>query len=79
MKLVLAEPALRSRLWEHQLADQQAILEAFEPAERTFDLEVVVSAVHAASTIALINWATNNANEELPTVLARAFQALRAL
>lgn len=79
MQLMLSVPDLRARLWESQLANQQAILDAFESAERSFDLEVTINAVYAASTTALIAWASGNASQRLSAVLTRAFTALRQL
>jgi AcrR family transcriptional regulator len=76
MRLVLGVPALRARLWENQLGNQQVILDAFDPEEQTFELMVVISAVYAASTTAIITWASNNGTNELPELLAQAFAAL---
>jgi AcrR family transcriptional regulator len=79
MRLVLNVPALRARLWENQLVDQKMILDAFDEKERTFELEIAIGAVYTASTTALIAWASNDGQQELPALLARAFNTLQHL
>jgi hypothetical protein len=76
---VLNVPALRARLWENQLVDQKMILDAFDEKERTFELEIAIGAVYTASTTALIAWASNDGQQELPALLARAFNTLQHL
>jgi hypothetical protein len=76
---VLNVPALRARLWENQLVDQKMILEAFDENERTFELEIAIGVVYAASTTALIAWASSDGRQELPALLARAFNTVQHL
>ena len=79
LRLMLGVPALRARLWENQLDGQRGIVEAFAPQERTFELDVTISAVYAATTTALIAWAEAAGKESVESVLSRAFALIRHL
>lgn len=81
-KLIVATPALRARLWGHQMAIQQLILEALgagqDDPRPSFQDRVTVAACLAAATTAVLAWVEGNGAPELPDLIEQAFDALPA-
>jgi AcrR family transcriptional regulator len=79
-KLVVSTPALRERLWAHQIATQQLILQALSASQDdphpSFQDRVTVAACLAAATTAVLTWVENDGTPELPDLIEQAFDAL---
>jgi AcrR family transcriptional regulator len=80
LRLVLATPALRSRLWDNQYTTQKVIVETLRgtapDADWEFRLWVSAGACLAAASAALIHWATQDGQGDPSTLLARALAVL---
>ena len=74
-KLIVSTPALRERLWAHQMATQQLILQALGH-HPSFQTRVIVAACLAAATTAVLTWVENNGTPELPDLIDQAFETL---
>jgi AcrR family transcriptional regulator len=82
-KLIVSTPALRERLWAHQIATQELILRALDAdahdPQAGFRARVTVAACLAAATTAILAWVENDGNPEapeLPDLIDQAFDAL---
>jgi AcrR family transcriptional regulator len=79
-KLVVSTPALRERLWAHQIATQQLILQALSASQDdpqpSFQDRVTVAACLAAATTAVLTWVENDGTPELPELIEQAFDTL---
>jgi AcrR family transcriptional regulator len=79
-KLVVSTPALRERLWAHQIATQQLILQALtasqDDPQPSFQDRVTVAACLAAATTAVLTWVENDGTPELPELIEQAFDTL---
>jgi AcrR family transcriptional regulator len=79
-KLIVSTPALRERLWAHQITTQQLILQALEADQDdphpSFQDRVTVAACLAAATTAILAWVENDGTPELPDLIEQAFDAL---
>jgi AcrR family transcriptional regulator len=79
-KLIVSTPALRERLWAHQIASQQLILQALQGDQDnphpSFQDRVIVAACLAAATTAILAWVENDGTPELPDLIEQAFDAL---
>ena len=79
-KLIVSTPALRERLWAHQIATQQLILQALESDQDdphpSFQDRVTVAACLAAATTAILAWVENDGTPELPDLVEQAFDTL---
>ena len=79
-KLIVSTPALRERLWAHQIATQQLILQALEAGQDdshpSFQDRVTVAACLAAATTAILAWVENDGTPELPDLVEQAFDTL---
>jgi AcrR family transcriptional regulator len=79
-KLVVSTPALRERLWAHQIATQQLILQALSASQDdphpSFQDRVTVAACLAAATTAVLTWVENDGTPELPDLIEQAFDTL---
>jgi AcrR family transcriptional regulator len=79
-KLVVSTPALRERLWAHQIATQQLILQALSASQDdphpSFQDRVTVAACLAAATTAVLTWVEDDGTPELPDLIEQAFDAL---
>ena len=82
-KLIISTPALRERLWAHQVATQQLILEALSTGQHdprpSFNDKVTVAACLAAVTTAILTWVEDDGASELPDLIGQAFDILEAL
>jgi AcrR family transcriptional regulator len=82
-KLIVSTPALRERLWAHQIATQQLILQALQAGQDdqhpTFQDRVTVAACLAATTTAVLAWVENDGIPELPDLIEQAFDTLTRL
>jgi AcrR family transcriptional regulator len=80
MRLIVATPQLRARLWEQQVETERYWTDALtadaHPASQ-FTLRVVVAACLAGITVALLTWAEDDGRAELPDLFDAAFIALR--
>lgn len=74
MRLVIATPALRARLWEEQAQTLGLVLDAL--GHDTFETRAVASALIAAASTAILAWADGGGRESLPGMVDRAFRAL---
>lgn len=80
MRLVVATPQLRARLWEQQVETERSWTDALTPGAHPaalFALRVVVAACLAGITVALLAWAEDDGRAELPDLFDAAFIALR--
>jgi AcrR family transcriptional regulator len=77
-KLIVSTPVLRDRLWSHQIATQQLILQALgEDGEQpSFQDRVTVAACLAAASTAILTWVENDGTPELPDLIEQAFDTL---
>jgi AcrR family transcriptional regulator len=79
-KLIVSTSALRERLWAHQIATQQLILQALSASDDdqhpSFQDRVIVAACLAAATTAILAWVENDGTPELPDLIEQAFDAL---
>ena len=79
-KLIVSTPVLRERLWAHQIATQQLILQALSASQDdqhpSFQDRVTVAACLAAATTAVLAWVENDGTPELPDLIEQAFDAL---
>ncbi len=79
-KLIVSTPALRERLWAHQIATQQLILQALGAGQRdprpSFQARVTVAACLAAASTAVLTWVENDGTPELPDLIEQAFDTL---
>jgi AcrR family transcriptional regulator len=80
LRLVLATPALRSRLWDNQYATQKVIVETLREdppdADREFRLWVTAGACLAAASAALVHWVGHDGQGDPGALLARALTVL---
>ena len=80
IKLIVATPALRDRLWADQLATQQLILHALSAGQDdqrpSFQARVTVAACLAAASTALLTWVEGDGTPELPDLIGQAFDTL---
>jgi AcrR family transcriptional regulator len=81
VKLIVATPALRDRLWADQIATQQLILQALsagqdEQQSPSFQARVTVAACLAAASTAILTWVESDGTPELPDLMAQAFDTL---
>ena len=80
VKLIVATPALRDRLWADQIATQQLILQALSAGQDeqrpSFQTRVTVAACLAAASTAILTWVESDGTPELPDLMAQAFDAL---
>ncbi|MFG2761580.1 TetR/AcrR family transcriptional regulator [Streptomyces wuyuanensis] len=79
-RLILTTPALRARLWENQHTTERMLATAL--ASRSgqvpdLQLRVLVSAALAALTTTLAIWVEGDGEAHLPTLVDKAFLALR--
>jgi AcrR family transcriptional regulator len=79
-KLIVSTPALRERLWAHQVATQQLILQALSSGQPdphpSFQDQVTVAACLAAASTAILAWVENDGTPELPDLIEQAFDTL---
>jgi AcrR family transcriptional regulator len=79
-KLIVATPALRERLWAHQVATQELILQALTAGQDdphpSFGDRVTVAACLAAASTAILAWVENDGTPDLPDLMEQAFDAL---
>ncbi|PJE97287.1 TetR family transcriptional regulator [Streptomyces carminius] len=79
-RLILTTPALRARLWDNQYATERLFAQALatrRPEADVLRIRVLAAAALAALNIALIVWVDSQGAEDLPTLVDRAFEALR--
>jgi len=80
VKLIVATPALRDRLWADQIATQQLILQALSAGQDeqrpSFQTRVTVAACLAAASTAILTWVESDGTPELPDLMAQAFDTL---
>jgi hypothetical protein len=79
IKLIVATPALRDRLWADQIATQQLILQALSAGQDgrpSFQTRVTVAACLAAASTAILTWVESDGTPELPDLIAEAFDTL---
>jgi len=76
MRLVIATPSLRARLWEEQSHTLELLLKAL--GHDSFETRAVASALIAAASTAILTWAEDDGVESLPTMVSRAFAAVQA-
>jgi AcrR family transcriptional regulator len=80
VKLIVATPALRDRLWADQIATQQLILQALSAGQDeqrpSFPTRVTVAACLAAASTAILTWVESDGTPELPDLMAQAFDTL---
>lgn len=80
VKLIVATPALRDRLWADQIATQQLILQALSAGQDgqlpSFQTRVTVAACLAAASTAILTWVEGDGTPELPDLIAEAFDTL---
>ena len=83
VKLIVATPALRDRLWADQIATQQLILQALSAGQNdqrpSFQTRVTVAACLAAASTAILTWVESDGTPELPDLMAEAFDTLADL
>jgi AcrR family transcriptional regulator len=76
-QFVVSTPALRDRLWAHQIATQRLILQALSPgAPPSFRDQVTVAACLAAASTAILAWVENDGAPDLPDLMDEAFDTL---
>ncbi len=82
-KLIVSTPALRERLWAHQVATQQLILQALSASQHdphpSLQDKVTVAACLAAASTAILTWVDNDGTPELPDLMEQAFDTLTRL
>lgn len=75
-KLIFSTPALRSRMWEQQLALEQAagpaVAERLGLAPDDLGVRVVVAAFFAAFMVAVDHWQQHDGHEDLRSLLDAA-------
>lgn len=80
VKLIVATPVLRDRLWADQIATQQLILQALgagqDEQRPSFQTRVTVAACLAAASTAILTWVESDGALELPDLMAEAFDTL---
>ena len=80
VKLIVATPALRDRLWADQIATQQLILQALSAGQGdqhpSFQTRVTVAACLAAASTAILTWVESDGTPELPDLIVQAFDTL---
>lgn len=80
IKLIVATPALRDRLWADQIATQQLILQALSAGQDdprpAFRTRVTVAACLAAASTAILTWVESDGTSELPELIVQAFDTL---
>ncbi|MGH3607749.1 MAG: hypothetical protein ACRDRD_06630, partial [Pseudonocardiaceae bacterium] len=84
-KLVFSTPALRARMANNQYATERLFAESLaarghaagDHPEITLELRVQAAAALAAVTVALSAWVQSEGADQLPTLVDRAFHALR--
>lgn len=80
LRLVLATPALRARLWDSQYATQRVIVETLRgdppDADREFHLWVSAGACLAAASAALVHWVAQDGQGDPSALLERALAML---
>ncbi|MGH3602259.1 MAG: TetR/AcrR family transcriptional regulator [Pseudonocardiaceae bacterium] len=84
-KLVFSTPALRARMANNQYATERLFAESLaarghaagDHPEITLELRVQAAAALAAVTVALSAWVQSDGAYQLPTLVDRAFHALR--
>lgn len=80
LRLVLATPALRARLWDNQYTTQKVIVETLRGTapdpDWEFRLWVSAGACLAAASAALMHWVAQDGREDPTAVLTRALAAL---
>ncbi|MGA9312112.1 MAG: TetR family transcriptional regulator [Pseudonocardiaceae bacterium] len=84
-KLIFSTPALRARMADNQYATERLLAESLaargdaagDHPEITLELRVQAAAALAAVTVALGAWAQSDGADQLPTLVDRAFHALR--
>jgi AcrR family transcriptional regulator len=74
MKLVIATPALRARLWEEQAQTLRLVLDAL--GHDSFETRAVATALIATASTAVLAWAEAGGRESLPAMVDRAFRAV---
>jgi AcrR family transcriptional regulator len=74
MRLVVATPALRARLWEEQAQTLRLVLDAL--GHDSFETRAVASALIAAASMAILAWAEGGGRSSLSETVDRAFRAL---
>jgi AcrR family transcriptional regulator len=74
MRLVIATPALRARLWEEQMQTQRLLLDAL--GDDSLESRAVASALIAAASTAILAWAEAGGRESLAGMVDRAFAAV---
>jgi AcrR family transcriptional regulator len=76
-KLIVSTPALRDRLWAHQIATQQLILQALSAdSPPSFQEKVTVAACLAAASTAILTWVEDDGTPDLPDLIEQAFDTL---
>jgi AcrR family transcriptional regulator len=76
MRLVIATPALRARLWEEQAQTLRLVLGAL--GHDSFETRAVASALIAAASTAILAWAEGGGRASLAGMVDRAFGAVVA-
>ncbi len=80
LRLVLATPALRARLWDNQYATQQAIVAALREeatdSEQELALWAGAGACLAAASAAVVRWTAQGGQPELRELMARALAVI---
>ncbi|MGH3940924.1 MAG: TetR family transcriptional regulator [Pseudonocardiaceae bacterium] len=79
-RLILSTPALRARQWRNIDATQLLFAEAMAArldTAITLEIRVLAAAAVAALNTAVSEWAANNGNDDLATLVDSAFHALQ--
>lgn len=74
LRLMITTPALRAKHLDSQYALQQAIVDALDP-DSAFHVQAAASACLAAMHTALVRWAEEDGQTELPDLIAKALTA----
>lgn len=76
LRLMITTPALRAKHLDSQYALQQAIVDALTTDPDTaFNVKAAASACLAAMHTALVRWAEEDGQTELPDLIAKALAA----
>ena len=75
IRLIMASPALRARLWENQFATQEAIAAALHE-EDPFRVRIAAGACLAAASTALMRWASEDGRPDLGELMKEALDVI---
>jgi AcrR family transcriptional regulator len=82
VRLGLSVPALRARMWDGQYRSQRYIVDALRGEnpgpDRAFELWVATGACLAAATAAIMRWAEQDGEEDLPGLMTAALRIISA-